>query len=97
VRALLSFDDVARVCESYGLQRLTGEDVHPYAWLTPDRTVAVAVACVGKRMTGVQVQFTDPDIENYAEPLVTVQPYTAGSTDCLAAVLRIALEQVSSP
>jgi hypothetical protein len=52
---------------------------------------------VGKRMTGVQVQFTDPDIENYAEPLVTVQPYTAGSTDCLAAVLRIALEQVSSP
>lgn len=93
---LSTIEDVEVACLVGELHRVTGEDVHPHAWMSEPHggmAVAVAVAAIGFAMTGVQIQLIDVETEQ-AEPLVTVHPYTPGSADQLSSAICVALEQL---
>lgn len=86
--SIRSLDDVAAICEAFGLRRLDDPDRHPDAWLTADRTIGVAVSGLFGSMTGLHVQRIRDWDEGDAVQLAEVKPYTSEAADLLTAVLK---------
>lgn len=87
---------LAVVCESAGLERLDPEQYHPNAWVTPDRTVAVAAAGIGHQIFGIAVNRIldwDPGCPTEME-LATVRP--GAPPEILLAVIEAARQMVGA-
>ncbi len=88
------FEQVNEVCNLFDLHRLSGEDVHPSAWLNEKVGLGVAISGIGLSASGIHVQEIDGDTESDALQLADINPRAPYAMVLLERVLLTAIHEL---